>query len=88
MHGLNEQRPEWGFGFQVEFLRIAAVRFGRRIDDRDRTPVNTWGVALGVPAGRFQARVEYAQIKFGSEYYRGNRDEFGLMLAWLFDQPE
>lgn len=86
LHGLEDQRPEWRFGFELEFLRVAAIRFGRMIDDHDRTPAETWGVALGLPAGRFRARVEYASVEYGSDYIYAEKDKFGVMLAWLFDQ--
>jgi hypothetical protein len=78
-HGLNDQHPYWGFGYELAFLQIASARWGRRIDDHDRTPVDTWGVALGVPAGPVRARVDYATSSY-------RRDVFGVSLAWLFDR--
>jgi hypothetical protein len=90
-HGLNEQRPQWGFGYEVALMEIASVRWGRRIDDNDRTPADTWGVGLGVPVGPVRARVEYAQVSwtYWSSFYdpphRTSRDIFGVTLAWLFE---
>lgn len=89
-HGLNEQHPQWGVGYELSLMQIASVRWGRRFDDHDRRHVNAWGVALGVPLGPVRARIDYASIgyHYGSyySYSLGTQDVFGVSLAWLFDE--
>jgi hypothetical protein len=80
-HGLNDQRPHWGFGYELVLMEILFARWGRRTDDRDHTPFDTWGVALGVPVGPLRARFEYASVQPPSPLIP--RDIYGFTLAWL-----
>jgi hypothetical protein len=89
-HGLNEQHPQWGVGYELSLVQIASVRWGRRFDDHDRYHRDTWGVALGVPLGSIRARIDYTSIGYGyGSYYSyspGTQDVFGVSLAWLYEE--
>jgi hypothetical protein len=92
-HGLNEQHPQWGFGYEVAFMEVASARWGRRFDDHDRDHLDTWGVGLGVPVGPARARFDYASVatSIAESYYyysETRRDVFGASVAWLFDRGE
>ena len=78
VHGLNGQDPMWRFGSEVAFVDAVFLRWGRRVDDRYRWQTSTWGIALGVPAGKIRARLEYAN-------FDETRDKFGATVVWLFD---
>jgi hypothetical protein len=81
-HGLNDQRPRWGFGYEISLMQIIFARWGRRTDDRFHRAEETWGVALGIPAGPLRARLEYAN---DAPYYAyGSGDTFGATLVWMF----
>jgi hypothetical protein len=87
IHGLNEQRPTWGFGSEVAFMDAVFLRWGRRVDDHDRAAFSAWGIALGVPLGHFRARLDYAN-RWSSALWGGTvaLDKFGATVVWLFDQ--
>lgn len=82
-HGLNNQPLHGAFGFELALMQIISVRWGRRIDDRYYSGEQTWGIALGVPAGSFRARLEYASKDDQKTY--GSGDVFGFRLVWIFD---
>lgn len=84
-HGLNEQDPYWGTGYELALMEILSVRWGRRFDDHYHDPLETWGIALGVPVGPVRARVDYAARTWLSAPDI-SRDVFGVSLAWLFDR--
>jgi len=77
IHGLSGQDPTWGFGTELAFMDAVFLRWGRRVDDREREPFSAWGVGLGLPLGHLRARLEYANID-------EMRDKFGATVVWLF----
>lgn len=83
-HGLNDQRPRWGFGYEATFMEIVSARWGRRTDDSFRQEHETWGLAVGLPAGPVRARFEYTSLYY--PYLFGYQDLYGVTLMWLFGE--
>jgi hypothetical protein len=72
----------WGIGGEFALAQVLFVRAGVS-DHEDRVPydrreVSGWGVGLGLPAGSFRARFDFARTSAIWE------DQFGLTLDWMF----
>jgi hypothetical protein len=79
-------RSTWGLGLEVAVLQIAFMRVGYYRDDEVDRSDSTWGVGIGLPAGAFRARFDYARYPDASGL-RASSDAgagmYNLSLAWL-----
>jgi hypothetical protein len=82
----NGGRTTWGLGLEVAAYQIAYLRLGYYSDDQLDWSESTWGLGIGIPAGSFRARFDYARYpQYGSWLSpETGSDMYNVSLMWLF----